>query len=382
MIFMKQLNVHRFTRILMACHTDRQRRERIYASKILEMTWAFVLLSVLFSCKPEPQPSYQPTPYELSQPSYFPSKNNIPADNPMSVEGVALGRKLFYDPRLSGRDGTDGIRSCSSCHHQEHNFEFGASTNTHHAMLPLINLAWNRTGLGWNGGVVTLEDMVLAAVTSPVEINADTNQVVKYLQKTDDYPALFEKAFGSHDITFINIERAIAQFVRSLVSADSKFDHYLRGEEQLTEDELAGYELFCTEEGADCFHCHGGGGLALMTTNLFYNNGLDNEFNDPEDRSAITGSHWDRGAYKAPTLRNIAVSSPYMHNGRFTTLDEVIDFYSEGVKDSETINPLMHHVTDGGVQLTDLEKAQLKAFLNTLTDEKFLNNPDYSKPNH
>jgi cytochrome c peroxidase len=193
---------------------------------------------------------------------------------------------------------------------------------------------------------------------------------------------LFEKAFGSREITFVHIEKAIAQFVRSLVSADSKFDRYLLGEEELTEDELAGYELFCTEDGADCFHCHGGGGLALMTTNLFYNNGLDDEFNDPEDRSAITGSHWDKGAYKAPTLRNIAVSAPYMHDGRFTTLDEVIDFYSEGVKDSENINPLMHHVMDGGVQLTDLEKAQLKAFLNTLTDEHFLNNPNHSDPNH
>ena len=338
------------------------------------------ILMVLDSCKPVQEEPYQPTPYELLQPSYFPSKNNIPADNPMTEEGVALGRKLFYDSRLSGRDGTDGIRSCSSCHHQEKNFEYGTPTGTHHAMLPLINLAWNRTGLGWNGGVATLEDMVLAAVTSPVEINADTNKVVKYLQKTDDYPELFYKAFGSRDITFVNIERAIAQFVRSLVSANSKFDRYLRGEEQLTEDEMAGYELFCTEEGADCFHCHGGGGLALMTTNLFYNNGLDDEFNDPEDRHAITGNNWDIGAYKAPTLRNIAVSAPYMHDGRFTTLDEVIDFYSGNVKNSEYIHPLMHHVMDGGVQLTDMEKAQLKAFLNTLTDEEFLNNNGFSRP--
>ena len=341
-----------------------------------------VLLMVIVSCTPVHEEPYQPTPYELARPSYFPSRTNIPDDNPMTEEGVALGRKLFYDARLSGRDGIDGIRSCSSCHHQENNFEFGAPTNTHHAMLPLINLAWNRTGLGWNGGVATLEDMVLAAVTSPVEIDADTNQVVKYLQRTADYPELFEKAFGSRHITFVDVEKAIAQFVRSLVSADSKFDRYLLGEEELTEDEMAGYELFCTEEGADCFHCHGGGGLALMTTNLFYNNGLDNEVNDPEDRAAVTGKHWDRGAYKAPTLRNIAVSAPYMHDGRFTTLDEVIDFYSEGVKDSENINPLMHHVMDGGVRLTDLEKMQLKAFLNTLTDEQFLSNPDYSDPNH
>ncbi len=339
-----------------------------------------IVFGAFVSCKPVQEEPYQPTPYGLEQPPYFPSRTNIPTDNPMTEEGVELGHKLFYDSRLSGRDGTNGIRCCASCHHQENNFEFGTSISTHHAMLPLVNLVWNRTGLGWNGGVATLEDMVLAAVTSPVEINADTSQVVRYLQKTNDYPELFEKAFGSRDITFINIERAVAQFVRSLVSADSKFDRYLRGEEQLTEDELKGYELFCTEDGADCFHCHGGGGLALMTTNLFYNNGLDNEFNDPEDRSSITGNHWDRGAYKAPTLRNIAVSAPYMHDGRFTTLDEVIDFYSEGVKDSDNINPLMHHVMDGGVQLTDLEKAQLKAFLNTLTDEHFLNNPDYSRP--
>ena len=342
------------------------------------------LLSIVFlalaSCKPVQEEPYQPTPYNLVQPSYFPTKNNIPADNPMTEQGVELGRKLFYDARLSGRDGTDGIRCCASCHHQENNFEFGVPTNTHHAMLPLVNLVWNCTGLGWNGGVATLEDMVLAAVTSSVEINADTNQVVKYLLRTSDYPELFYKAFGSSNITFINIERAVAQFVRSLVSADSKFDRYLRGEETLTEDEMKGYELFCTEDGADCFHCHGGGGLALMTTNLYYNNGLDDEFNDPEDRSAVTGSHWDRGVYKAPTLRNIAVSSPYMHDGRFTTLDEVIDFYSEDVKDSENINPLMHHVMDGGVQLTEQEKAQLKAFLNTLTDENFLSNPNFTKP--
>ena len=342
----------------------------------------WLCLFLLAACKPEPETPYQPTAYDMPQPSYFPTRTNIPADNPMTEEGVALGRKLFYDPRLSGRDGTDGIRSCSSCHHQENNFEFGVATSTHHAMLPLVNLAWNRTGLGWNGGVATLEDMVLAAVTSPVEINADTNKVVKYLQMTDDYPKLFEQAFGSREITFVNIEKAIAQFVRSLVSADSKFDRYLRGEEQLTEDELAGYELFCTEEGADCFHCHGGGGLALMTTHLFYNNGLDDEFNDPEDRHSVTGDRMDIGAYKAPTLRNIAVSAPYMHDGRFTTLDEVIDFYSEGVKYSAYINPLMHHVMDGGIQLNDLEKAQLKAFLNTLTDETFLNNPDYSNPNY
>ena len=339
-----------------------------------------LLLLCLLSCHPEHEKPYQPKPYELPKPSYFPSLTNIPADNPMTEEGVALGRKLFYDPRLAGRETNTGITCCASCHHQANSFEFGAPTGTHHAMLPLVNLAWNTTGLGWNGGVNTLEDMVLAAVTSPVEINADTLQVVRFLQATNDYPPLFEKAFGSRDITFFNIERAIAQFVRSLVSSDSKFDRYLRGETQLTQDELQGYLLFVTEDGADCFHCHGGGGNALMTTHLFYNNGLDANFNDPEDRSAITGNPNDRGAYKAPTLRNVAVSAPYMHDGRFQTLDEVIDFYSDSVKNSATISPLMHHVMQGGVRLTAQEKSQLKAFLLTLTDETFLNNPNYAAP--
>ena len=371
------------------------RRTSLRAGQLGVRQSLFVALTLLafVSCKPQLEDSYQPTPYELPTPLFFPSVNNIPQDNPMTVEGVALGELLFTEgvPRrdakdqegASNREGTPS--GCAACHHKEYSFEGGPEATlehlgTAHTMLPLINLAWNTTGLGWKSQVPTLEEMVYAAYTDPLEINADTNKVVQWLKQSEVYPALFKKAFGTDEITFVLVEKAIAQYVRSLVFADSKFDRYLRGEEQLSQDELNGYRLFITENGADCFHCHGGGGLALMTTNLFYNNGLDDEFNDPEDRSAVTGSQRDKGAYKAPTLRNIAVSAPYMHDGRFQTLDEVIDFYSEGVKNSENINPLMHHVMDGGVRLTDMEKAQLKAFLNTLTDETFLNNPAYSRP--
>ena len=312
----------------------------------------FLLLTVVslafFGCKPQTEDTWQPTPYKLPTPLFFPSANNIPADNPMTVEGVALGEKLFNEEK-----------SCSMCHHKEYSFEMGPEgtlehLGTQHTMLPLINLVWNTTGLGWESKVATLEDMVYAAFTDPAEINTDTAEVVKHLQLSDVYPELFKKAFGTDDITFVRVEKAIAQYVRSLVFADSKFDRYLRGEEQLDQDELNGYLLFTTENRADCFHCHGGGANALFTTNLRYNNGLDAD------------SHVD---FKAPTLRNVALTAPYMHDGRFSTLDEVIDFYSEGVQYSENISPLMHHVMQGGVQLTPDEKRQLKAFLLTLTTE-------------
>ena len=296
----------------------------------------------------------------------------------MTEEGVALGNLLFFDSTLlTPRPSTLTHRPtcCASCHHPKHSFEFGpegttALLGTHHTMLPLINLVWNTTGLGWNGSVATLEEMVYAAYTSPVEINTDTTQVVRYLQQSETYPELFHKAFGSTEIHFGLVEKAIAQYVRSLVFANSKFDRYLRGEEQLTQDELNGYMLFITEEGADCFHCHGGGSNALFTTNLFYNNGLDAEALDPQDRYAVTHDPADRGAYKAPSLRNIALTAPYMHDGCFSSLDEVIDFYSDSVQYSEQINPLMHHVMQGGVRLTAEEKQQLKTFLNTLTENE------------
>ena len=309
---------------------------------------ATLSLLTLFACRPANEEPWQPTPYELPSPLFFPTQNNIPADNPMTVEGVALGEKLFHEEN-----------SCAMCHHKEYSYEFGPEgtleqLGTTHTMLPLINLAWNTSGLGWEGQVATLEDMVLAAYTDPAEINADTSEVVRRLQQSETYPELFKKAFGTDRVSFVLVGKAIAQYVRSLVFANSKFDRYLRGEEQLSQDELNGYLLFITEDGADCFHCHGGGSNALFTTNLRYNNGLDAA---------------SKEEFKAPTLRNIALTAPYMHDGRFSTLDEVIDFYSEGVQYSEQISPLMHHVMEGGVQLTTEEKQQLKAFLLTLTDE-------------
>lgn len=350
-----------------------------------------------------PREPYKPTPFTLEIPLHFPTKLNIPADNPLTVEGIALGRYLFYDGRLSGRTQADSLMSCFSCHRQSRSFEAGTDhpifTGGHvfgltgiapqHATLPLVNLVWNQNGYFWNGLIHSsnpnasmrrLEDIVWMGVAAPDEMAGDTNRTKQLIQKTAGYPELFYKAFGSETVTMENISRAIAQFVRTLTSANSKFDRYMRGDEQLSQQELNGFILFTTEEGADCFHCHGSSGNPLFTTNLFYNNGKDAVFGEARDRYSITGKPADIGAYKATTLRNVALMGPYMHDGRFQTLDEVIDQYSHHVKMSDYVDPLMHHVAEGGVQLTPKEKAELKAFILSLQDEEFLTRPDFGPP--
>ncbi len=355
------------------------------------------------ACRPDDEPVYSPTPYEIKVPKFFPTRMNIPADNPMTVEGIELGRYLFYDGRLSGNTEPGKMMSCGTCHLQSRSFECGidhprftgghpsgiTGIETPHVMLPLINLVWNESGYFWSGIVSgnnpnatqrTIEDIVRMGVVAPHEMAGDTNKTRVLIQSIPGYAELFEKAFGSRTVTFRNISKAVAQFVRTLISSDSKFDKYMRGEVQLSSQELNGYVLFMTEDGADCFHCHGGSGNPLFTTNLFYNNGKDEVFNDPRDRFSVTGDSMDLGAYKATTLRNIELTGPYMHDGRFKTLEQVIDFYSQGIVWSPNVHPLMHHAYDGGIQLTPEEKKDLVAFIKTLRDESFLTNPAFAAP--
>ncbi|MCB2208417.1 MAG: cytochrome-c peroxidase [Bacteroidetes bacterium] len=363
-----------------------------------------IIILCSYGCKKEaPEEIHETTPYIIDIPFGFPNKLNIPADNPMTVEGVKLGRYLFYDGRLSGRTHPDSLMSCATCHRQERSFEAGVDhpdfeggfphgitgLQTHHVMLPMINLVWNHSGYGWNGflypsnpveNLRNIEDFVRLAVLAKDEIDGDTAVIASLFQSIPGYPELFFQAFGIEKVTFKNMERAIAQFVRTLISANSKFDKYMRGEVQLSPSELNGYVLFTTEEGADCFHCHGGFGNPLFTTNLFYNNGKDTVFTDPMDRFHITGDPMDKGAYKATTLRNIEVQGPYMHDGRFETLEEVIEFYSQGVKLTPYVDPLMHHVNSGGIQLIDSEKEDLLNFIRTLRDDEFMTNPELGRP--
>ena len=346
---------------------------------------------------------YKARPYDIEIPFGFPNKLNIPFDNPMTIEGIELGRYLFYDGRLSGRTHPDSLMSCASCHLQENAFECGvdhpvfqggfthglSGEPTHHVMLPLVNLVWNYTGYLWDGRIYpenpethyrNIEDLVWMGVVAPHEMAGDTNRVKDLFQSIPGYPLLFKYAFGSDQVSMRNINRAIAQFVRTLISANSRFDKYMRGEVQLSASELNGFVLFTTEEGADCFHCHGGFGNPLFTTNLFYNNGKDTIFDDPYDRYSVSGDPNTRGAYKATTLRNIELTGPYMHDGRYQTLEEVIEFYSHGLVWSPQADPLMHHIINGGTQLTAQEKTDLIAFIKTLRDDEFLTNPDFAKP--
>lgn len=367
----------------------RQQLHRVAAGACL--LGCLVLGIAALSCGPyKPEVPEGAHPYSLTVPTYFPNKLHIPANNPLTVEGIDLGRYLFYDGRISGYAKAESWRSCASCHKQANAFEDGSDYNapTPHAMLPLFNVAFHFGKFHWSGDTDSLERVIYMALTDPKEIGGKPDSIVKKIAAIPFYRDKFTAAFGgaTHDSLVVTMDRickAVAQFVRTIVSADSKFDRYLRGEATLSDEELKGYLLFTTEEGADCFHCHGGSGNVLFSTYGLANNGLDPDSlrKDPYDYASVSKKATDKGTYRVPSLRNLAYTAPYMHDGRFKTIDEVIDQYSEGVHYSPNISPLMHHVSAGGVQLTPSEKQALKAFLLTLSDESLLTNPNLAKPN-
>lgn len=352
----------------------------------------FILAGLLLiaSCRKDKISDFEPTPYNLSIPSHFPNMP-IPSDNPMTVEGVELGRYLFYEKKLSG----DNSMSCASCHHAEaafsdpNQFSTGitGAVGTRNSMA-LINLGWQQFFF-WDGRAATLEAQLLEPVPNPIEMNQSWSDAVEKLRTDDRYPEMFAKAFGEYGIDSVKVTKALAQFLRTMISAESKFDvmyKYQNGlqltakEQQIysavTIEEWAGYDLFLSLNGADCLHCHNG---PLMQVQKYSNNGLDASFTDP-GRMEVTGNGTDNGKFKVPTLRNIAYSAPYMHDGRFATLDEVIDHYSSGIIQSETIDPMIEFAHMGGVQLDDQEKQLLKAFLLCLSDENFIQDPRFSNP--
>jgi cytochrome c peroxidase len=334
---------------------------------------------------------YEPTPYDLKIPEHFPDMI-IPEDNPMTLEGVTLGRILFYEKKLS----LDNSISCASCHAPEasfsdpNQFSFGVNNaqGTRNSMA-LINMGWEQFFF-WDGRKSTLEKQILEPIPNPVEMHQSWTDAIAKLKSSVNYRNRFFQAFGTSDFDSTHVAKAIAQFLRTLISANSKFDVMYKFENgmplsapevaiknSVTPEEWAGYDLFKSLNGADCFHCHNG---PLMQVQKFSNNGLDAVFTDL-GRGAITGNSNDNGKFKVPTLRNIALTAPYMHDGRFATLDDVIEHYSTGVHVSPTIDPLMEFANQGGVQLDAQQKQLLKAFLLTLTDTEFVTNPNFQPLN-
>ncbi len=300
----------------------------------------------------------------------------LPHDNAPTAPGVALGEKLFQDSRLSG----DSTQSCADCHQStfaladDTAFSLGihGKPGTRNAM-PLFNLAWS-PDFAWDGSQPRIRDQSIAAMTHPIEMDGDPAEVVAALAPDESLQAAVAAAFGDTAITVERIGLALEQFLLTEISANSRFDQSLRGEVELTATELHGLELFNTEFdprreqfGADCFHCHGGG---LFTDFGHKNNGLDLVSID-QGRKLVTNSDADAGKFKTPSLRNIALTAPYMHDGRFATLEEVINHYTRGVERAPQLDPNLAKHPGPGVPLSREDRAALIAFLETLTDSKF-----------
>lgn len=348
--------------------------------------------------------------YVWNVPAGFPLPT-VPADNPMSDAKVLLGRRLFYDQRLSANQ----TQSCASCHKQELAFTDGmpqskGSTGelTPRGSMALINVAYNGTQTWANPALVTLEQQIPIPIFGerPTELGATGRQTEILARYAADpsYPQQFAAAFSEDPLplSFANITRAIAAFMRTLISGNSSFDRYTYQNDKsaMSPSALRGLDLFFTER-LECFHCHGGFNFSSSTTHMnaafneraFHNNGLYNLGGGgaypPGNRGLFefTGVREDMGKFRAPTLRNIALTAPYMHDGTLATLDDVINFYSAGGRVIESgplagdgrANPFKSRFVPG-FTLTPDERADLMAFLNSLTDLSFIQNPAFAKP--
>jgi len=347
---------------------------------------AFVV--VLQACRKDPALEEQPgsganpTLITLPIPSWAFDEFHVPllpANNPTTVEGVALGRKLFYEKALSN----DFSMSCASCHRQEHAFsdprQFSVGTNgtlgTRNAMA-IQNTVWDHFFF-WDTRAATLEQQALMPVTNHAEMNNSWAVVAERLQQDAAYPPLFKSAFGTEAIDSLRVVFAIAQFERTLLSFNSPYDRFVFGGDAsaMTEQQQRGMDLFMGE--ARCNDCH--------VAPRFNDHGVQNvgmpRLGDDLGLMGITGNEADRGRFKNVSLRNIAVSAPYMHDGRFTTLEEVMDFYADDVEiNTPNLDEHMFGWTLGLVDLDAQERVDLVAFMHALTDEDFLTNPAFSDP--
>ncbi len=323
-------------------------------------------------------------PIKLAIPSNFPQlPDNL--NNPLTNEGVALGRLLFFETRLSGNNSI----SCSSCHRPELAFSDAvAQTNVGATGIPLprnssalINLAWNGNGLLWDGAAISLETQATLPIIDLHEMNQKLPELEVELKQLPDYVSRFRLVFND-EIKAELIVKALAQFQRTLISSNSKYDQFIRKENgiTLTQIEQDGLILFKVK----CSSCHAG---ELFTDHNFHNNGIDGSFTNQAldkvflGRNRITNDLNDLGKFKTPTLRNINLTEPYMHDGRFITLEQVLNHYSNEVKSSPTLDPiLIQNNGKVGINLSNEEKTAIIAFLKTLNDYTFTSNKNFNNP--
>lgn len=333
--------------------------------------WLCFSLVVLYACSKNEVVSQAET-IRFVTPTNFPAPVYKFEENKLTKTGFDLGKKLFYDSRLSA----DKSISCGSCHQQfaafaqlDHNVSHGVNNCLGKRNAPvLVNLAWQKEFF-WDGGAKNLEIVPTNAITDPCEMGTNLNDILSFLSKTDPYPKLFNTVFGSNTITSQHVLKALTQFMATMVSANSKYDKVMREPQKNTfsSEELEGYTLFKQK----CASCHA---EPLFTDLSYRNNGLDIKSVDL-GRKIITELASDEGKFKVPTLRNIELSSPYMHDGRLNTLDKVLEHYSTGV----VHHPNLDSSLKTGIPLSTTQKQQLISFLKTLTDEEFIKNKAFSE---
>jgi cytochrome c peroxidase len=337
----------------------------------------FCIISFASSCATDPEIPAIITEADVKfrVPQGFPAPAYDFSLNPVTLDGFKLGRKLFYEPKLS----RDNMISCGSCHqqavafaHAEHQISHGVDGLLGTRNAPgLWNLAWH-TEFMWDGGVSHIELQPLAPIANPVEMDETIANVIAKLEADAQYPEMFKAAFGTDTITTQRIMLALTQFQGLMISDNSKYDQVMRGEASFTQQEEYGLATFRSK----CVSCHT---EPLFTDGLFHNNGLRPEPTIMDaGRMMITASPQDSMKFKTPSLRNIAVTGPYMHDGRFVTLTQCLNHYSGGnLYQSATLDPAL---APNGIPLSAQEKADLIAFLGTLTDYTLMEDPKFSEP--
>ncbi len=310
---------------------------------------------------------------KLIYPTYFPKPPYDFEANPLSKDKIQLGRVLFYDPILS----KDSTISCSSCHspynafaHTDHDLSHGINDLIGTRNAPaLFNLAWHNKFM-WDGAIHHMDMQALAPISHPKEMAEDIKNVVSKLQRTSMYPFLFQKAYGDSTISGERVLKALSQFQLTLVSANAKYDLVKQGKSTFTEQELKGYQLF----QENCNACHT---EPLFTNSSFANNGLvvDTTLND-FGRWMITKKPEDSLLFKVPSLRNLSYSYPYMHDGRFTKLHQVLQHYAAEIQSSPTLSNEMKSMK----KLTEREQVDLISFLLTLNDKTFVFDKKHAYP--